>query len=237
MYLSSFHGGCQASFPALRPAPSPPLKGNGRTTDHRLKTTDTHGENATVNDFTIIVSGLIGLLLGALIMTLFMRLALQRCQAANTAEIKTGTLLLEERQQQLVELRHQLGQMTREAEALREKIHLETERRATAEEKNSRIPALEETLRAQKEELGRSVTEHTALTATVAELETRLRNELENTKEKLALLDETKEQLKLEFHNVANRIFEEKSEKFTDRNQSNLNTLLTPLREQLQSFK
>ena len=190
-----------------------------------------------MNAFALIMSGLAGLLAGGLATAFFMRAGLQRCRAAHAAEVRTGGLLLEERQRQTRELLGRLEQMTGELETLRERVRLETEKRATAEEKCSRIPALEEIVRRRREELAGLGAGHTALTARVAELETRLLDERQNSREKLALLNETKEQLKQEFHNVANRIFEDKSEKFTEKNRSNLDTLLSPLREQLQSFK
>lgn len=73
--------------------------------------------------------------------------------------------------------------------------------------------------------------------AQVAELESRLDTEREAQSEKLRLLTEARDQLKSEFQNLANKIFEEKSEKFTSANKDSLGSLLTPLREQLGEFK
>ena len=73
--------------------------------------------------------------------------------------------------------------------------------------------------------------------ARISELETTLEQERRQAAEKLALLNEAREQLSLEFNNLANRIFEEKSQKFTDQNRSNLEVVLNPLREQLGDFK
>ena len=73
--------------------------------------------------------------------------------------------------------------------------------------------------------------------AQVAELESRLESERKAQNEKLQLLTEARDQLKAEFQNLANKIFEEKSAKFTSANKDSLGTLLTPLREQLGDFK
>ncbi|MEH6579399.1 MAG: DNA recombination protein RmuC [Amphritea sp.] len=73
--------------------------------------------------------------------------------------------------------------------------------------------------------------------AKVAELDSRLESEREAQSEKLQLLTQARDQLKNEFQNLANRIFEEKSRKFTDSNKDSLGSLLTPLREQLGDFK
>lgn len=73
--------------------------------------------------------------------------------------------------------------------------------------------------------------------ANVAELESRLETERDAQNEKLRLLTEARDQLKTEFQNLANKIFEEKSQKFANTNKDSLGTLLTPLREQLGEFK
>ncbi|PIE42465.1 MAG: DNA recombination protein RmuC [Gammaproteobacteria bacterium] len=71
----------------------------------------------------------------------------------------------------------------------------------------------------------------------VTELQAQLASSRQELKEKLSLLQEAKDQLKLEFQNVANQLLETKSEKFTAQNKSNLDQLLSPLREQLTDFK
>lgn len=64
---------------------------------------------------------------------------------------------------------------------------------------------------------------------------------ISNQKEKLADLDNNlqrvQEQLRLEFTNTANALFEEKSQKFTSQNQENLDGLLKPLQEKISLFE
>lgn len=55
--------------------------------------------------------------------------------------------------------------------------------------------------------------------------------------EKLALLNESRDQLSVAFKNIANEIFEDKSKKFADNNKQNLNTLLEPLQEKISRFE
>lgn len=73
--------------------------------------------------------------------------------------------------------------------------------------------------------------------ARIAELDSRLESERESQSEKLQLLTEARDQLKSEFQNLANKIFEEKSAKFTSANRDSLGSLLTPLKDQLGEFK
>lgn len=71
----------------------------------------------------------------------------------------------------------------------------------------------------------------------IMELTTTLEAERTQSGEKLALLNEAKEQLKLQFENLANKILEEKGEKFTRQNQENIGLLLNPLNEKIKVFQ
>jgi len=73
--------------------------------------------------------------------------------------------------------------------------------------------------------------------ARLAELETRLQAEREQLASRLAFVKEQEQMLRLQFEQLATRIFEEKSQKFTEQNRSGLDTLLSPLREQLKDFR
>jgi DNA recombination protein RmuC len=68
-----------------------------------------------------------------------------------------------------------------------------------------------------------------------------LRSTLEQTRlaadEKLKLLSDAKQQLTQEFQLLAQKIFDEKSERFAKQNQSNIELTLNPLREQLTDFR
>ncbi len=142
-----------------------------------------------------------------------------------------GSLLfLAGKNRQITELQEKIRVGVAEAAALREKIAAEGERRAVAEEKSSRILGLEQGLERAKQE-------NTGLRTKLSELETRLEDERRNAGEKLTLLQEARDQLKMEFQNVANKIFEDKSQKFTEQNRENIEGVLKPIREQLLDFK
>jgi len=55
--------------------------------------------------------------------------------------------------------------------------------------------------------------------------------------EQLVLLQEAKQQLADQFKNLANEIFEDKSKRFTEQNQTNMGALLEPMRERLKEFQ
>jgi DNA recombination protein RmuC len=70
---------------------------------------------------------------------------------------------------------------------------------------------------------------------------TQKETEYQNLEEKLSEqkleLNKINERFSLEFKNLANEIFEEKSKKFTDQNKTNLSELLLPLKERIGDFQ
>jgi DNA recombination protein RmuC len=109
--------------------------------------------------------------------------------------------------------------------------------KATADAERDRSKRLEcdlEDLKRKHEEL---LHVHTGLSRQLAEVTTNLGNERQQSAEKLALLDEARGKLSTAFENVANKIMEEKSEKFTKQNKTNLEQVLGPLEAQLSDFK
>lgn len=75
------------------------------------------------------------------------------------------------------------------------------------------------------------------LKADLREQQVTLDKERRAAREKLELLEKNRDSLKQEFENLANRIFEQKSERFSQQSKTNLDALLTPFRDQLQDFR
>ena len=55
--------------------------------------------------------------------------------------------------------------------------------------------------------------------------------------EKIELLEKNKEQMKLEFKEIANRILESNSQKFSSQNQESISKIIAPMKEQFNEFK
>lgn len=95
-------------------------------------------------------------------------------------------------------------------------------------------------LRAQRVAQAREL-EHAQLLAELqaenARLQQQLHSESQAASEKLELLQKARKQLEDEFSNLANRIFEEKSERFLKTNKETLAATLDPLRTQLKDFR
>ncbi len=97
----------------------------------------------------------------------------------------------------------------------------------------------EKSLRIQKlkKDASRHHGESTQQRVHIAKLVTLLKNERKHTSDKLAILEDAREKLRLQFQTLAQQIFEEKSEKFRNDNKEGLTTLLQPLHDQLQAFQ
>ncbi len=93
-----------------------------------------------------------------------------------------------------------------------------------------RLPELEQQLHNAREKL-------TALSSQNAALQTRLEEQQHLNREQRSLLETTQESMQAQFENLAQKIFDEKSQKFTQQNQHNLKNTLSPLQTQLQHFQ
>lgn len=87
---------------------------------------------------------------------------------------------------------------------------------------------------AKNEEIAAELSEARAV---LREQQVMLREERRSAAEKLTLLEYNRDALKQEFENLANRIFEQKSEHFSQQTRTSLDTLLNPFRDQLQDFR
>ena len=91
------------------------------------------------------------------------------------------------------------------------------------EERTLKIVELESKNKGLSEELKEKYNETTSLEKRIAELATSIEKERESSIEKLAILENSKEDLKNEFKNLSNEILEEKSKRFTEKNKEKIN--------------
>ena len=103
-------------------------------------------------------------------------------------------------------------------------------------EKVTQIPALQGELSTQRQK-SEDLREQLEGTRRAAKIyETELENERKQSAEKLKLLTDAKDELSNQFKALAGEILDQKSQKFTEQNQANIQHLLKPLREQLTNF-
>ena len=99
-----------------------------------------------------------------------------------------------------------------------------------AEEKAKELNALREAFAQQQTRLAEKGNR-------ITELEITLEQESARHREKLIVLEQAKENLSAEFERIANKLFEEKSKKFSEQNQAGLTQLLNPLQENIEKFR
>lgn len=105
--------------------------------------------------------------------------------------------------------------------------------------RNSRkqIGRLEAERQAQAERIEALVAELGDARVELREFEVTLAAERRASGEKLTLLERNRDALRQEFENLANRIFDQKSERFSQQTRTSLDTMLNPFRDQLQDFR
>lgn len=86
-------------------------------------------------------------------------------------------------------------------------------------------------------ELKSAEQENTSLKEKSSALQSRLEEKETNLREQIDNLEKVKQQLKLEFENLAQRIFEDKSAKFSEKSKEQISTLLSPLQTQITEFR
>ncbi len=111
--------------------------------------------------------------------------------------------------------------------ALLEREQLLTKNVMSLEEKLAKEVADMNQLRSEKEQMGNQLIRHQA------EIENL---ELRNTEQKKEVT-QLQEKFTKEFENLANKILDEKSSKFTEQNKENIKNILTPLQEKIQLFE
>ena len=100
-------------------------------------------------------------------------------------------------------------------------------RRAELEEMISAIQRENEELRSEKEHLGHQIVRYRA----------DLENLSEKNREQKGEVEKLQEKFTKEFENLANRILDEKSDKFTKQNRENIKNILNPLQEKIMLFE
>lgn len=104
-------------------------------------------------------------------------------------------------------------------------------------QEGERIRNLERQLSLAQDALSEAQAEENDLKVKLAREETERQNSEKRIEEQRQQFEQIKEQLKIDFQNLANSIFDEKSEKFTKQNKENLDILLKPLSDKIKEFQ
>lgn len=102
---------------------------------------------------------------------------------------------------------------------------------------HNEIVERDQALQRAREELTETREKLTALSQELTAFKIKLAEKEKNFAEQQQNFAQTKQQLSVEFQNLANRILEEKSQSFSQSNQTALDALLKPFREQIEGFQ
>ncbi|UTV27695.1 DNA recombination protein RmuC [Photobacterium atrarenae] len=138
---------------------------------------------------------------------------------------------------QLAERNQDLDELDVERDRLTSELRQMHARLAAALEKMRHFEAVKNEKQYLTEQLENARMANAGLEADLREQEARHFEEQKAADEKIALLENAEERLRVQFESLANRLFEQKSRSVDEQNQLSLATLLGPLREQLEGFK
>lgn len=155
----------------------------------------------------------------------------------HTTDLNAANAALETRLQQIPALEKELAETKKHLAALQNELRQESAALAQALEKGNRLTPLEDQITRKEEQVQALQEELAAVKTRSAELSVALKDERRQGDEKIAMLRDARDQLKIEFQNLAQRIFEEKSLRFIDQNRTHIDQLLSPLRDQMADFK
>ncbi len=175
-----------------------------------------------------------------------------RAQSEETEELREQlrqrdhALAMQEQQAEQANAR--LGQLEAELERQRQSVehwrqqatqgeHRLASVQSQNESRQQRIAELDQERSEQARKADRLGQELHEARVQLREYQVTLEEERRATDEKLALLERNRDALKQEFENLANKIFEQKSERFSQQTRTSLDTLLNPFRDQLQDFR
>lgn len=187
------------------------------------------------------VAALSGATIASVITTLWMKGRWQQKEQLFTQQAEAELRLAQSREEQI---RGQLAERTQEIDELdveRDRLTMELRqmhaRLAAALEKMRHFEALKNEKQYLTEQLENARSANAGLEADLREQEARHFEEQKAADEKITLLETAEERLRVQFESLANRLFEQKTRTVDEQNKLSLETLLTPLKEQLEGFK
>lgn len=162
----------------------------------------------------------IGLIAGATITWLFVREQIRNCGERARAEGEVQRTALAERlqakEQQVQSQTADLNWANDQISTLRAELKTEAERRATAEEKNTRIPVLEADISQHLLTIGALQADVTTLKAAGSALQTTIDEERKAASEKLALMDDAKRAMLDAFSALSAEALKSNNQSFLD---------------------
>lgn len=151
-----------------------------------------------------------------------------KSQKSDSAEVKRLNEKLNEEEKQNLVLQTQIENLQKEIDRLTKDLQ---------DEKENHQSVLSEERSKYEQELNILRNEKLDLNSKLAGARADFLNQEQKIKEQKEQLEELHKKLTTEFENIANKILDEKSQKFTDQNKTNLDIILNPLKEKIKNFE
>ncbi|HEY9776868.1 MAG TPA: DNA recombination protein RmuC [Planktothrix sp.] len=199
---------------------------------------------------------IVAALAGALITFLILRSRLADPQARVAglrSDLQTARDRLAQRDEQLSEAKTHADNLRREVDVVRDSLMREISTRSAIEERASRIPTLEATIRDREDAIARSMQEFVALRAQLTQSETTLDEERKAMREKVTFLIDTQQRLQDSFKamsaealssnnqsfmalaSAAFERFQDNAKSDLEQRQKTIDELVKPLKDSLQN--
>ena len=192
-----------------------------------------------MNPTAYVLVFIVGVICGAVIVFQAFRVKIRHAADRGRMEGETERATLAERlkskEEQLHELKASVERADQEIITLREDVRLQSDRRSTAEEKNTRIPELESTVASKEERITELLKENTELRTRLSEIETRLIEERKSAEEKIVMLDEARQKLSDAFKAVSSDVLRNSNQSFLELAKESLEKYQDAARNDLQT--
>lgn len=138
--------------------------------------------------------------------------------------------------EQLLKLHQERDELDRELSEIQSKYETLREENLGIQTLLSGMEVERDMLKGQLKELSDVHENYAQLRSVNSGLQVRLEEEQRQNSEKLALLKDAEEEMKLQFSKLANDIFEQRSKVHAEQNRQQLDTILKPFKEQVDAF-
>ncbi|MFV2060948.1 MAG: DNA recombination protein RmuC, partial [Gammaproteobacteria bacterium] len=188
-----------------------------------------------------VIALILGLIMGGLAVMLMTKrhiaLVLKTSNSEILMELNSFREKLSNRDIEINELKTHLEVQNLKLEHTITELNVAKTAKAVVEEKLVRISELESQLLSLKQNEKNNQQKINQDNAEISELKTRLEEQAKRNSENLKQLEQVNSKMIIEFENLANKVLDNQSKKFTEQNKNNINQVLDPLRQQLGDFK
>jgi DNA recombination protein RmuC len=178
------------------------------------------------------------LMTGGFVAWLFSR---AKYKAQLTDKLQQSQVIHQQQEQyllsQITKLEHQVDSLLDEQKFTRERQLVEHKRLGQLSQEVARIAQLEQEKQHWLQQYQQSKEVSHELRTQLESQSARFEQEQIASQDKLQLLESAEKRLQEQFENLANKIFEQKHEKFNQASKAGLDSLLSPLKEQIEGFK